>query len=188
VRFLVTGLVVLCSACGGISARANSVFETDDEGWTIGNNGDATAPMLNRAGGNPDGHICGQDQKDGDLWYFVAPSKYLGNASSVYGKRLTFDLKQGAINYQVRARDVVLNGGGLAISWNARANPGLDWTPRSVRLDDQSGWMLDDGTTPASESDLRMVLGSLTSLRLRGEFFDGPLDTACLDNVYFGRD
>jgi hypothetical protein len=40
---------------------------------------------------------------------------------------------------------------------------------------------------PASGSDVRTVLGSLTSLRIRGEFFDGPLDTACLDNVYLGR-
>ncbi len=186
VLFALFGAVGLLS-CGGVPAYASSTFEVDDEGWTIGNNGTATMPTSNRSGGNPDGNLCGQDMADGDIWYFVAPTKYLGNASSVYGKRLTFDLKQGTIYNQIRGRDVVLNGGGLAIIFNFRATPGLDWTPYSIRLDDASGWELDGQAMPATESDLRTVLGSLTSLRIRGEFYDGPLDTACLDNVYFGR-
>jgi hypothetical protein len=177
--------------CGGVAAFASSTFEADADGWVLGNNGTDTSPTSNTRGGNPDGNICGIDEKDGDIWYFVAPPKYLGNASSVYGKRLTFDLKQGSIYNQIRGRDVVLNGGGLAIIVNMRFAPGLDWTPYSFRMDDTSGWTIDDqsGHGPtAVESDVRTVLGSLTSLRIRGEYFDGPLDTACLDNVYFGRE
>jgi Laminin B (Domain IV) len=179
----------LCSC--GPAAFASSTFEGNKEGWTLSNNGALTEPTLVREGGNPAGNLCGKDEGDGDIWYFVAPLKFLGNASGSVGKRLTFDLKQGSIYNQVRGRDVVLNGGGLAVTWSSRFAPGLDWTPYSVRLDDASGWKIDEPNgpgTPATEADLKTVLSDLRSLRIRGEFFDGLNDTACLDNVYLGRD
>jgi Laminin B (Domain IV) len=181
---------VVGSACGPF-AYASSAWEGDRDGWTLSNNGALTEPTLEREGGNPAGHLCGRDEGDGDIWYFVAPRKYLGNASSIFGKRLTFDLKQGSIFNQVRGRDVVLNGGGMAISWNLKFAPGLDWTPYAVRLDAESNWRIDTPTgqgADATEAEMRTVLGDLTSVRIRGEFFDGLNDTACLDNVYLGRD
>lgn len=174
------------TACGGLPSYASNTFENDADGWVLSGNGEGTTVTLMREGGNPGGHICGKDAKDGDVWSFVAPAKYLGNLSSTYGKRLIFDLKQSNIYNQVRGRDVVLNGGGLAVVFNLRTAPGTDWTPYSVRLDDMSNWQLDDAAMPASESDLRTVLSNLTSLRIRGEYYDGPLDTTCLDNVYLG--
>ena len=139
--------------------------------------------------GNPGGDLCGKDQSDGDIWYFTAPRKFLGDASDAYGKRFTFDLKQFTIFNQVRGRDVVLNGGGLAVVWSLRFAPGLDWTPYSVRFDDTSNWKVDDVTPiDATEADLRTVLSDLNSVRIRGEFVDGPNDVACLDNVYLGRE
>ena len=189
--FAVFVVALLCSACGP-AAVAGSTFEGDNEGWTLSNNGpDNTTPTLVREGGNPAGHLCGRDESDGDTWYFVAPQKYLGNASGAVGKRLTFDLKQGSIFNQVRGRDVVLNGGGLAVTWFFKFAPGLDWTPYSVRLDGLSGWRIDEPNgngADATEDDLKTVLGDLRSLRIRGEFFDGLNDTACIDNVYLGRD
>lgn len=185
-------LVVLSVGCScGVTAFSGSTFEGDNEGWTLSNNGALTTPTLVREGGNPAGHLCGRDDGDGDVWYFVAPLKFLGNAGVARGKRLTFDLKQGTIYHQVRGRDVVLNGGGLALTWNFRFPPGLDWTPYSVRLDDVSGWSIDEPTgrgPAATEADLSTVLSDLRSLRIRGEFFDGPNDTACIDNIYLGRD
>lgn len=181
---------LFCSACGP-AALAGSTFEGDAEGWTLSNNGDLTAPMLVREGGNPAGHLCGRDEGNGDIWYFVAPQKFLGNMSGAMGKRLTFDLKQGSIFNQVRGRDVVLNGGGLAVTWFIRFAPGLDWTPYSVRFDGTSGWRIDEpsGTgADATEDELRTVLSDLNSVRIRGEFFDGLDDNACIDNVYLGRD
>jgi hypothetical protein len=191
VRLPVVLLCVAAAGCDGVAAYAGSTFEADNEGWTLSNNGSLTTPTLEREGGNPGGHLCGRDEGDGDIWYFVAPQKFLGNAGNTYGKRLTFDLKQGSIFNQVRGRDVVLNGGGLALTWFSRFAPGLDWTPYSIRLDAESGWRIDDPTgpgAPATEAELRTVLGDLRSLRIRGEFYDGPNDTACLDNVYLGRD
>ncbi len=191
-RFLVVPAFALFGFACGPAAFAGSTFEGDDEGWTLSNNGKVpTLPQLIREGGNPAGHLCGRDEGDGDIWYFVAPQKFLGNASAALGKRLTFDLKQGNSFNQVRGRDVVLNGGGLAVTWFLRFAPGLDWTPYSVRFDGTSGWRIDEPSGPgadATEDDLRTVLSDLRSVRVRGEYFDGLNDTACIDNVYLGRD
>lgn len=181
---------LLASSCG-VRANAGSTFEGDDEGWTLSNNGAASKPTLMKEGGNPAGHLCGKDEGDGDVWYFVAPQKYLGDVALALGKRLTFDLKQGSIYNQVRGRDVVLNGGGLAVTWYFRFAPGLDWTPYSVRLDGSSNWRIDtpEGNgSAATEEELRIVLADLRSLRIRGEYVDGLNDTSCIDNVYLGRD
>jgi hypothetical protein len=178
--------------CGGVPSHASSTFEANDDGWIIGNNGaSSTKPTLEREGGNPSGNICGKDVDEGDIWYFSAPPKYLGNASASYGKRLTFDLKQGADFSQIHGRDVILNGGGLSLTLAMAFTPRRDWTPYAFSLDELGGWTVDDQTgrgPPATAEQLQQVLATLTSLRIRGEFFDGLGDTACLDNVYFGRE
>jgi len=188
VRLAVLAAAACLCACGP-PCHASSTFEGDADGWVVQNNGTDDTVSLMASGGNPRGNICGQDKADGDTWYFVAPAKYTGNVSDVYGKRLTFDLKQGSIFNQIRGRDVILNGGGLSLVYNIKFAPGLDWTPYSVTIDDSSGWTEDDQTgkgPPATADDFNVVLKNLTSLRIRGEFYDGPNDTACLDNVYFG--
>jgi hypothetical protein len=180
-------LVLACGCdCGGPAAYAHSIFETGDEAWQLAGDTD-TQPVRESSGGNPGGHICGTDEVGGDIWYFVAPQKFLGDVSEVYGARLTFDLKQSSIFNQIRGRDVVLNGGGLSIVHNMRAPPGTDWTPYSVTLvESGSGWARDEAGFPAAvEADIRTVLRNLNALRIRGEYVDGS-DSACLDNVYFG--
>jgi hypothetical protein len=178
-------------ACNAVPSYASSSFEGDDEGWTVTGNADATRPTFISTGGNPGPHLCATDALPNDLYYFVAPARYLGNvATAVFGKRLTFDLKTSSQFNLIRGRDVVLNGGGLAVVQNFRTLPGQDWTPYSFRLDaEASGWTAEDETSrgePATEEQLRTVLRNLTSMRIRGEFVDGPQDTTCLDNVYFG--
>lgn len=182
-------LLALAFLACGPAASASSTFEGDDEGWTLANNGSDTRPTLEREGGNPGGNLCGQDKGFGDVWYFVAPRKYLGNVDEAFGKRLTFDIKQSNLFDQVRGRDVVLNGGGLGLVWDLRYAPHLDWTPTSIFLDELAGWRLDepDGGL-ASAADLHTVLKDLNSLRIRGDFYDGPDDVTCLDNVYLGRE
>ena len=171
-------------ACG--PAAPSSTFEADDDGWTLGGNG-ATKPELRAAGGNPGGHLCAMDAVSGDLWYFIAPVHFLGDASRAFGLRLTWDLKQDQMFQQIKGRDVVLQGNGLSVVFNIRATPAREWTPYQVRIDGASGWKLDqDPDFPAAtEAQLKTLLRNVTSLRLRGEFADGP-DGACLDNVYFG--
>jgi hypothetical protein len=43
------------------------------------------------SGGNPNGLIRATDDATGGVWYFQAPSKYLGDASATYGKVLALD-------------------------------------------------------------------------------------------------
>lgn len=177
---------VVSSACSSIPSKASTLFESDDEGWLIAGNGETTRPTFKATGGNPNGNLCATDADPSEFFYFVAPGKYLGAVSDVMGKVLTFDLK---INQQFnlqRGRDVVLNGGGLSLVKRFDAAPGTDWTPRKVGFDASSGWIVEGTNQPATEDDLGSVLRNLTALRIRGEFVDGPQDTACLDNVYFG--
>ncbi len=187
---LIVGLTSF--ACGPtVPSYASSLFEGDDETWTVAGNGDGAArPSFQATGGNGgNGNVCATDALAGDIFYFVAPPKFLGNTSSVYGTRLTFDLKTSSQFMLLKGRDVVLNGGGLALIQNFKDVPGRDWSPRSFTLDDKSGWLVDSSTStgePATEEQVRTVLRNLTAIRLRGEFVDGPGDTTCLDNVYFG--
>jgi hypothetical protein len=184
-RRLAAFFFLIASGCGAPAAVAASSFDANDEGWTL--NGDAAARIeLRSAGGNPGGHICGKDSVNGDLWYFIAPARFLGDVSKVYGKRLTWDLKQDNMYQQLKGRDVVLQGNGLSVVFNIKATPAKEWTAYEARIDDASGWKIDEPAQPAATKEqLQSVLKSVTSLRLRGEFADGP-DSACLDNVFFG--
>ena len=89
---------------------------------------------------------------------------------------------------QLKGRDVVLQGNGLSLVFNIKATPAKEWTAYEARIDDTSGWKIDDAMQPAAtEEQIRLALKSITSLRLRGEFADGP-DSACLDNVFLGQE
>lgn len=178
-------------ACRDVPAFASSTFEASEDGWTLIGNGSSVQPTVDVKGGDPGAAICGQDASDGDVWYFKAPLKYRGNASAAYGKRLTFDLRQSEYLYQLSGRDVILHGGGLAVTANIKPLPPKEWYPYGFELSTEEPWTRDDltGHGPlATEEELRTVLSDLDSLLIRGEFFDGPADISCLDNVYFGRD
>lgn len=178
--------LLLALALAGCSDEiASSDFEASADGWTMA--GDvAPAPELRATGGNPGGCICGTDLMESDIWYFVAPSKYLGNVSRAYGKHLTWDIKGSSQFYLIKGRDVVMQGPGVSIIFNVDNAPGLDWTTYRATLDDKSGWKLDTPSQPdATADDIKSVLQNLHSLRIRGEFIDGP-DRECLDNVEFG--
>ncbi|MDP1922725.1 MAG: laminin B domain-containing protein [Myxococcales bacterium] len=175
-------------ACGpSVPSYASSLFEGDDETWLISGNGDSTRPTFMATGGNGgNGNICATDATREEFFYFVAPPKFLGNVSSTYGTRVTFDLKTSSQFMLLKGRDVVLNGGGLALVQNFKDVPGRDWSPRSFALDDKSGWLLDGSGELATEEQVRTVLRNLTAIRIRGEFVDSPRNVTCLDNVYFG--
>lgn len=183
-----------------MTAKASSSFDADAEGWTVA--GDAqstsTAPDYNGTGGNPGGLITAKDDTTGGVFYFVAPAKYLGNASSVFGKKLTFDLKTTSVASPFKAYGVLLSGGDTTVIALLPFDPAPagTWKSYSFALDSTGGWKIVSGpevdpesdfsTAPAAtESDLKTVLSDLKLLRIRGEFNNGP-DTGALDNVRFG--
>lgn len=188
--WLSLALAVVTAGCGpSIPSRASSLFEGDDEAWVIAGNGDSTRPQFKATGGNQNGNLCATDLAPGDVFYFVAPAKYLGTVTDVFGKRLTFDLKTSSQFNLLKGRDVVLNGGGLGLVQNIKAVPGQDWTPYAFRLDEASGWLVEDSNSrgePASAEQVKTVLTNLTAIRIRGDYVDGQSDETCIDNVYFG--
>lgn len=175
VRMYLILLFGLASAASGASVI--STFDVNDEGWRVA--GDAASGTPTYLAG---GWIEADDTVSGGVWYFDAPGKFLGDQSGSFGQSLNFDLMQTGSGSQFNSSDVILNGGGIELTLDIASNPLPlgDWVAYSVLLSDAESWM--NGGVAASEADIQSVLGSLTRLRLRGEFITGP-DTGSLDNV-----
>ena len=170
-----------------LGAKVGSGFDTSDDGWTIV--GDAQArtvkPDFSGIGGNPDGLISAKDDVAGGVWYFKAPSRYLGDNSSTYGQLLSFDLTVTPITNPFDYVDVILEGDGLTVVYDTSPAPGTSWTTFSVPLS-EAGWKMDAlSGAAASAADFKRVLVHMTNFQIRGEFNTGP-DTGSLDNVRFG--
>jgi hypothetical protein len=176
-------LATLSTASGAIIAFSN--FNTNAEGWTTF--GDGSTVLWNSTGGNPGGHISATDNLQGDTWFFVAPAKFLGNASAAYGEFLSFDLRQSVTTSQYNDRDVILIGGGIALFYDTPVNPAsLTFTSYSIPLVAAAGWRSGSFSGPAAtEAEMETALGGLTALRIRGEY-SGGLDVGYLDNVVLG--
>jgi Laminin B (Domain IV) len=180
--------------------KATSGFDADADGWTVAGDAQASSvtPDYNGTGGNPGGLITAEDDVTGGVFYFVAPSKYLGAAPAAYGKKLTFDLKTTSVASPFTAYGVMLSGAGVTLIAMMPYDPAPagDWKAYSFTLGASGAWKVVSGpdikaeddfseAPAATESDLRKVLSNLQVLRIRGEYNDGA-DTGSLDNVKFG--
>jgi hypothetical protein len=181
-------------------AQAASGFEASAEGWTISGDAQAssTVPDYNGTGGNPDGLIGAEDDVTGGTWYFMAPSKYLGNDSAVYGKFLEYDLKTNDVSSPFDNYDVMIFGSSNnVLVYHLPVYPVANqWIPEKIRLDTtDAGWAIVDTLTDyptdfstlakPTQAEYRAVLSHVTKMALRGEFNVGP-DHGSLDNVRFG--
>lgn len=169
-----------------VGIRVDSTFDTGIDGWSFV--ADVKEFDWIPTGGNPGGYIEAVDYAYGDVWYFVAPEKFLGDKSAYAGGDLQFDLKQSSLNNQFGDEDIVITGGGKTIVFNTADNPGLDWTHYAVTLDTGTDWRIDwiNGAV-ASQADIDTVLSDVTSLWIRGEYVSGS-DTGGLDNVVLTPD
>jgi len=190
-------------------ARAGSGFESSAEDWTIIGDAQTSSakPDYYGTGGNPDGLISAVDDVTGGVWFFQAPAKYLGDASSTYGHSIKFDLKTTDVSNLFDDFDVVLAGSGITLGYyfaNPR-DPGTNtWTSYKVQLGETAGWVkipdYDEttfdanfdtstlsftGLTAPTQAEFQSVLSNLTQFLIRGEFNSGS-DTGYLDNVRFG--
>jgi hypothetical protein len=167
------------------SFLAVSTFDNGDEGWHPVSG--AFGPDYYPTGGNPGGHVCAiDDVPAAAVWYWRAPSQFVGDVSGAYGQTLTFDLKQDSLDMQFPWEDVELEGAGMVLVFDTPYNPGTTWTPYSVPLNESAGWMKTSLGGPApTHEEMLAVLGSLTELRIRGEY-DKLYDEGCLDNVVLG--
>jgi hypothetical protein len=163
-----------------------SRFLQDAEGWTAGGDG---IMYYSPTGGNPGstGYVLIIDKALGDNFYFVAPSRFLGDVSGAYNRLLTFDLhwSETTASADKDGDDVVLRGGGHTLVAMLPDVPATTWTSYSIPLGVGGGWVHQGTTQPATAAEIQAALGSLQEFRIRGEFRSGP-EQGGLDNVRFG--
>jgi hypothetical protein len=190
---LATSALLLLSAPGCRRAPAGppslpvtSSFLQNDEGWTVVGDGNL---FHSPTGGNPGstGYIFAIDRVQGDIFYFNAPGKFLGNLSEAYGRLLTFDLlwQENSPGGDKEGDDIILAGGSRTLVAALPQRPGNTWTSYAVRLDPTAAWIHRVSREPASAADIQAVLASLQQLRIRGEFRHGA-EVGSLDNVRLG--
>ena len=158
-----------------------SNFTTGNDGWKISGDAQQVDAEFDSQGG----FIWADDNTTGGVWYYEAPSKYLGNKEDAYGGKIKFSLKVDQIDAQFEAEDLILESSNMTIAFNTSYNPGVNWTDYEVVISASAGWTVGDNNGPtATESQIRSVLSNLTRFRIRGEFRTG-YDTGALDNVEF---
>lgn len=161
--------------------QISSTFDSDVDGWSF--IADVAEFRWQGTGGNPDGFLEAVDHVLGQIWYFNAADKFLGDKSAYSGGTLEFDLVQSEVNSQFDYEDIIIMGGGLTIVYDTALNPDTDWTHYSVSMDTSSDWRIDAlAGTVATQQQIDQVLADITAIRIRGEFISGS-DTGGLDNV-----
>jgi hypothetical protein len=163
---------------------AFSTFETGIEDWTI--DGGGTGPFYKTSGGNTGGYLLG-NEVIGEYpdWWWIAPSKFLGDKSEAYRGILYFDLAQNDITQQVMSTvDVVLVGNNIQLTYDIN-NPGREWTTYAIGLHESAGWKNEIGGT-ATQGEMQRVLSSLIALKIHAEYREGD-DSGSLDNVILLR-
>ena len=161
--------------------QVRETFDTGLGGWSFV--ADVAEFRWAPDGGNPGGHVTAVDFSTGEIWYFAAPGRFLGDKGGFHGGTLSFDLKQSSLRSQFDEPDVILTGAGMRLIYDTPDNPGLDWTGYAVSLTAAAGWRVGGlGGAAATEAQLRAVLADLTALHIRGEYVVGS-DSGALDNV-----
>lgn len=203
--FLLSRIICVSGMCMAlvsvVSASITSTFDSGSEGWVQLeiNNAAMTYNIIGTSaigwsgsGGNPGGHIWGNDISDKG-WSFGAPSVYLGDKSSSYGKTVEFDLSSTPTAQPSAAISLLWlrSSSVLLIFTDTKQAPGGVYTHYEVQLEPAAGWSsvalnpstgLPSGSfAPATEIDFLRVLSSLTSLEVRGDWVDGN-ETSRLDN------
>jgi hypothetical protein len=169
---------------------AESHFEPDSvgvrlDGWS--RQGDCTLTQ-SPTGGNPGGCLMAVDAATGQVFYYVAPEKFLGDKSSAV--RLTYDIKwvaSAGVPVFAWDREVELAGGGMVLIYHPGGPPRNIWVSCVVPFAPSAHWTnITSRPRPSTEDDFKVVLSSLGKLAIRGEFGHGP-ETGYLDNVVMYR-
>lgn len=165
-----------------------SDFTTNADGWTAPSAGTFS---YTPTGGNPGGYVTGTDPALASVYfYFVAPAKFLGNVSSLYGRTITFDLTQGTPRAAVQQADIILSDGTTTLYYFS-ISPSYPsttpaWSSYSVVVSEVSGnWKTSNSSTGAAATkyQIKCMLQNLTSFQIRGRFGSSSLSSGGLDNV-----
>jgi hypothetical protein len=185
-------LALLLSAC--VDAFAYDTFDYDAHGWGLEGQTLETRPRLDKTHGDPSGNLCASDDPTGPEdrpWRFVGSTAYTGDASSFYGRSITWEASTNAaccLLTDVAAVFIDSDAGTLSVPPNNHAVAKTQWSKLYVSLDTSSPWVLsqnDGGFVLATEENLRSALKNMTAFRIRGEW-SGEAEASCIDNIYFG--
>jgi hypothetical protein len=174
---------VLAPASSGAMNLVRSDFVADAEGWGAFNG--ISSRRWFAEGGYPDGYVQATDGGAEQIFAFVAPAAWLGDLSAAVGGTLSWAMKVSTLAFPMSVpwADVKLGGGGLVIAGDAGADPGLDWTERSIAFV-PGAWRLGEYDGPlATAADIATVLANVEFMHLRGEFSGAARDTTALDTV-----
>jgi hypothetical protein len=156
---------------------AEGSFDAGSEGWLedTGGSVEATPAPHIPQGGNPGGYLgFTSAAADGAVW--EAPVQFLGDLKAAVGGELLLDILPGKAS-EPGHFDVVLEGSGESISRRVVLATSADWQTHSLRLAADADWQAASSGKPASEADLRRLLGFLERLRIETSGISG------LDNV-----
>jgi hypothetical protein len=163
-----------------------SDFTDGTDGWMIEGDAQMVEPEHSGDGGVGDsGYIFARDNVTGGVWYFVAPSKHIGNKSAFFNGTMRFYLLQISAQVdQFNAKDVIIDGGahGMIHCYHA-VYPGSNWTLYEIPLNEGGQWLNED-ETPATSETIKNVLSNVQKLSIRGEFESGS-DTGGLDSFSY---
>lgn len=130
----------------GFNAHANAIsdFSSNDDGWrsvTLDFPDPGAPPTVLHTyvpswlstGGNPGGYIFNPDP-DGDVQYWLAPAKFLGDQSAAYSNSLLFSLEDSPVGTVFSQADIILTGGGLTLTMQVPSVPNASWTSYTIPL------------------------------------------------------
>lgn len=205
----VAGTVVMVG--DGVNFKASD-FSAGGESWTVEGNRVAGTAVNHEASsrGSLNHYIYGTDDSlnmvggnDADLWYFNAPSKFLGWQGVYYGGSMEFTLSSfsgdfAASNLNADTHLVKLfcqqcqTNKGVTIAFPLSATS-FDGSTKSFSLGmlETAGWKRDpentlEAWTTPTKCDFVEVLSGLTSVQILGDFTKW-YESVSLDNVKFKK-
>lgn len=169
-----------CIATPAITlAESIWIMRDDLEGWTTWTQSGTCTPLYWESkrlmGGDPGSH----DRED--MWYFVAPSSFIGDKLEALDGSLTFSIGFDAFNDNgkplIRGWDVILESTlrrlKVQLGVGDLVLPGYQETQITVRFNTESPWRHIRNGQPASRIDLIAVLRSVSALYIRGSYYNG---------------
>lgn len=172
-------------AANAAQAAVLSSFDTNAEGWSVGNLQTGVASVVGAPTYNPGGFITTTDVAA--IVGFVAPAAYLGNLSSYLGQTVQFDLSDAQAD-GVPYASLVLYSGSTSITFGAPP-PGTSFTHYIIPLT-AAGWTVYPGSglvgpTPVTNAQFLSVLNNVTGFAIHADWSSGG-DFTSLDNVSLG--
>lgn len=167
---------------------ASSDFEMNAEGWQGTNTANGRETLTYKTGGassNSVGYISvNETSGDGQVMYFAAPAKFLGDKRAAYHGLLRFNLKQSAADSSGPVRNFVYLGAtNLLLAFGLYSTPGTNWASFEVPLNENVGWFNVTSNRLATQEDFCTVFRAVKKLWICAEYSTHNSDGSDLDDV-----